>query len=70
MPGKIAMVDFNKCQPEKCENGICKAAQACERKLLTQDTAFEAPMTNPSICRACGDCVRACPMKAIQITGT
>ncbi len=69
MLGKIAMVDFNKCRPEECGNGICKAAPACERKLLKQETAFEAPMTNPSICRACGDCLRACPLNAIQISG-
>ncbi|MFC1954338.1 4Fe-4S binding protein [Chloroflexota bacterium] len=70
MPGKIALVDFNKCRPEECENGICKAAQACERNLLKQEAAFESPMTDPSICRACGDCVRACPLKAVLISNS
>lgn len=67
MPGKMAMVDFNKCHPEECEEGICLAARACERKLLKQEKAYEAPMPDPSICRACGDCVRACPLGAIEI---
>ncbi|MFC1957430.1 4Fe-4S binding protein [Chloroflexota bacterium] len=67
MTGKIAIVDFNKCHPEECENGVCQAAQACSRKLLKQDAAHEPPMTDPALCRACGDCLRACPLKAIQI---
>lgn len=68
MPGKIALVDFNTCYPYKCDNGVCLAAQACERKLLTQEKAYEIPMANPSLCRACADCVRACPAGAVQIS--
>ena len=68
MPSKIALVDFSKCDPKQCERGICLAAKACTRKLLVQEVAGEAPMTNPALCRACGDCVRACPQKAITIT--
>ena len=67
MPGKMALVDFNKCRPEECDNGVCAAALACTRKLLVQEAPYEAPMPNPALCRACGDCVRACPAKAIQI---
>ena len=68
MPSKMAIVDFHKCKPSECENGVCLAAQVCERKLLTQETVYQAPMTNPSLCRACGDCLRACPLGAIQIS--
>ena len=67
MPGKMAMIDFNKCCPHECEGG-CKAAEACERKLLVQETVYEIPMTNPLLCRGCADCVRACPVNAIQIS--
>ena len=67
MPSKIALVDFNKCDPKLCEKGICQAAQVCPRKLLVQEAPGEPPMTNPALCRACGDCVRACPKKAITI---
>lgn len=68
MPSKMAMIDFNKCRPELCEDGICKAALACERKLLTQEAPYEIPMTDPFLCRGCADCVRACPEKAILIS--
>ena len=68
MPGKMAMIDFNKCCPHECEGGVCKAAEACERKLLVQETVYEIPMTNPFLCRGCADCVRACPVNAIQIS--
>jgi translation initiation factor RLI1 len=67
MACKVALVDFNKCRPELCESGKCLAATACPRRLLKQEKAFEPPMSDPSICRACGDCVRACPQKAVKI---
>jgi heterodisulfide reductase subunit A len=67
MSGKMALVAFDKCQPEKCNGGICAAAKACPRKLLKHEAPNEIPMTNPSLCRGCGDCARACPAKAIKI---
>lgn len=67
MPTKMALVDYNKCCPERCEGGVCVAAAACTRKLIKQETPFDAPMTDPFLCKACGDCVRTCPMKAIKI---
>ncbi len=67
MPSKVALVNFNKCRPETCESGICKAAQACRYKLLKQEKPSEVPEADPFICRGCGDCVRACPLKAIDI---
>ncbi|MDD4859806.1 MAG: 4Fe-4S binding protein [Dehalococcoidales bacterium] len=68
MPGKMALVDFNRCRPDSCTGGVCPAAKACPRKLLVQETPHEPPMTNPALCRACGDCVRACPNSAIKLT--
>ena len=68
MPGKMALVDYSKCRPEECDSGICAAAQVCTRKLLAQESPYDVPMPNPSLCRGCGDCVRACPLKAIEIS--
>ena len=67
MPMKMVMVDFNKCNPKVCGNGVCLAALACERKILVQEKKYEIPIANPSICRACGDCVRVCRLGAIRI---
>lgn len=67
MPSKIALVDYNKCHPGRCDGGLCVAAQACTHKLLRQEAPYEMPMTEPSVCQGCGDCVLACPLKAIQI---
>jgi translation initiation factor RLI1 len=67
MPSNIAVVDFSKCQPEQCPNGICLAAKACPRKLIKQEDPYDPPMTNPSVCQGCRDCVRACPAKAIKL---
>jgi translation initiation factor RLI1 len=68
MPSKMALVDFSKCRPQSCPDGICVAAQACERKLLRQEAPYQPPMPDPSVCKACGDCVQACPLKAIVIS--
>ena len=68
MPGKIALVNYNKCHPDQCQDGICRAALACRYKLLRQEKPHEIPMADPFICRGCGDCLRACPCQAIEIT--
>ena len=68
MPGNRALVNFNRCRPEMCEKGICKAVQACRYKLLIQEKSHDVPLSDPFICRGCGDCVRVCPLKAIEIT--
>jgi translation initiation factor RLI1 len=67
MPSKIALVIYDKCQPDKCPAGICLAAKACPRKVLKQESPYETPVPSPSICGACNDCLRACPQNAIQI---
>ena len=69
MTRKMALVDYNKCRPEECNDGLCTAAQACTLKLLQQEAPYSMPIADPLSCRACGDCTRACPLKAIQLTG-
>ena len=67
MPSKMALINYNKCKPEDCDDGICSAAGACEKKLLIQEAPYEPPMPDPSLCKGCGDCVRACHLGAVEI---
>jgi translation initiation factor RLI1 len=67
MPKKMALVDYKKCHPEKQHSGFYAAALACSHGLLRQEAPFEIPMTDPFLCQGYGDCVRACPFKAISI---
>lgn len=67
MPGKVALVEFDKCDPAKCADGVCAAVLACPRKLVKQEAPSEVPMFHPSTCKGCGDCARACPQKAVKV---
>lgn len=67
MTGKIAIVDYHKCDPSVCGEGVCVAVAACPRNLLKQEAPYEPPMTDPAPCRGCGDCMLACPLKAIKV---
>ena len=68
MPNPIAMVNYKKCHPEKCGNGVCAAALACPNKVLMQEAPDEYPYLNPArFCRACGECAKACPFEAIMV---
>jgi len=67
MPTKVALVEYDKCQAEKCDHGVCAAAAACTHKLLKQEAPYEAPIPHQSMCRACGDCIKACPFGAIKM---
>jgi translation initiation factor RLI1 len=64
---KMALLDFAKCSPGSCAGGICAAALACPSRLMKQEAPYYIPMPEPFACRACGDCARACPQKAIRI---
>lgn len=67
MPGKMALVQFDKCDPCKCKEGKCAALLACKKKLIKQEKPGEIPMFSPASCVGCGDCLRACPQKAVTI---
>jgi len=67
VPKQTVVVDYQACQPEACEDGICQAALACEKKVLTQEAPYEMPDTKANMCLGCSDCVQACPMHAVQV---
>lgn len=45
MPQKMVVVNYNKCRPEYCDNGICAAALVCPHKLLKQEAPYEIPIS-------------------------
>ncbi len=67
MPKPMAMVDYGRCQPEKCDGGICLAVLACPAKVLRQEAPYEMPDPSPAMCVGCALCVQACPTKAIRV---
>jgi translation initiation factor RLI1 len=67
MPKKMALVDYSACRPDRCDRGICLAALACPRHILSQEAAYEMPDPNPSMCVGCGVCAGRCPLKAIRL---
>ena len=67
MPKKMAVVDYQECRPEECEDGICLAVLACPKKLLSQEDKYEMPDPVPNMCLGCGECLEACPLKAIRL---
>jgi len=68
MPKKAAALDYEKCRPDKCGNGVCLASLECERGSLVQSSPNEPPEINPGRwCRGCAKCAAACPFKAIRM---
>jgi translation initiation factor RLI1 len=66
MPSKIAIVNYNKCDPKECKDGICKAVSACSKKVIKQEEPYEAPFINPSLCTGCYECLTSCHRGAIE----
>ena len=68
VPNPIAMVDYGRCSPEKCDGGVCAAMLECQNKVLRQEAPYEFPFSHPSrFCRGCAKCVQACLFEAIHI---
>ena len=67
MPKQMVVLNYRKCQPEKCDGGICLAVLACPQTVLKQEAPYEMPDPNPALCIGCGLCAQASPVKAIQM---
>ena len=68
MSKKIAAVDYERCHPEDCANGVCLAVLECEHGSLMQEALYEVPEINPAKwCNGCAKCAQACPNKAIKM---
>jgi translation initiation factor RLI1 len=68
MPKQVAMLDYQRCHPERCDHGVCLAVLECEYGSLVQESPYESPEINPSKwCHGCAKCAQACPLKAIRM---
>ena len=67
MPKQMAVIDYRKCQPEKCDQGICLAVLACPHKVLKQEAPYKMPDPPLTMCVGCSLCTQACPLKAIRM---
>ncbi len=67
MPKKVAVINYQHCEPEDCEAGICQAVLACTRNLIKQESPFEMPDPYPNMCVGCAICVQACPKGAVKM---
>ena len=65
MPKQKAYVNYDRCNPELCPDGICLAANECELRILHQDIPYEPPETTTAPCKGCFKCLFVCPAKAI-----
>jgi translation initiation factor RLI1 len=67
MPNQTSVVDYDRCQPLQCDNGICNVVGACPHGFLFQEKAFELPEPRPGACVGCGICTQACLHDAVRM---
>ncbi len=67
MPKQMAVIDYSKCHPEKCDKGICHAVLACPHKVFKQEAPYEMPTPPLTMCVGCSLCTQACPLKAVRM---
>lgn len=67
MPQPKVVLDYQRCDPNCSEDGICPASLVCERKVLTQEGPDELPVLHPARCLGCVDCLPLCPTGALQL---
>ena len=58
-----AVVNVDKCSA----HDKCPAREACPTRALLQMDPGEIAVVNGALCRGCGNCVAACPDKAIKV---
>ena len=67
MPKKMAVIDYDLCDPYQCSSdGYCAAAANCQRKLIEQEAPYEKP-DPPMMCIGCGTCSLECPLGAVKM---
>ena len=60
-----AVIDYECCAAYACDK--CRARQICEPRAIIKIDSDEPAAVELSHCTGCGDCVTACPARAITI---
>ncbi|MDY1591736.1 MAG: ribosome biogenesis/translation initiation ATPase RLI [Methanofastidiosum sp.] len=66
---RIAVIDYDKCQPKKCNLlclNYCPGPRMNEETIIV-DEVTKKPIISEILCTGCGICVHKCPYKAISI---
>jgi len=66
MPRKIALINYRKCVPEDCRDGICNAIKGCSRKVIKQEEPYDLPFIDMGLCLGCFECLPYCHKEAIE----
>jgi len=67
LPQPKVVLDYQRCDPNCSEDGVCPASLVCERKVLTQEEPGELPDLYPARCLGCVDCLSLCPTGALEL---
>jgi Fe-S-cluster-containing hydrogenase component 2 len=63
----VPTIDFTKCRPGNCKNGVCTAGKACTHNAFYQECPYDFPMHIADRCMGCRQCSDACPLRAIRV---
>jgi Fe-S-cluster-containing hydrogenase component 2 len=58
-------VDYKRCHPESCEEGMCLIVRECPRRLFKQEEPYDPPFVISGFCEDCGRCIEMCPLQAV-----
>ena len=67
---RIAVIDYDKCNPDKCGNFLCERVCPVNRmggEAIIIDEENHRPIIQEASCTGCGICVHKCPFNAITI---
>ncbi len=67
MPKRMVVLNYQKCDPQFCQDGVCQAALLCKRKVLSQIAPHETPELNSEMCLGCAVCTTACAGQALEV---